>query len=133
VKIEIYKRGQGKYTRIITAVTIFGLALAGAVVLSAQLGAIGGLGAMKTYVQFGIPTLVVLAFGLFSFWIVNRPRTADFLIATEGEMKKVSWSSRKEVVGSTKVVIVTTFILAVIIFGVDLLFVVLFRWLGVMG
>jgi len=48
-------------------------------------------------------------------------------------MKKVSWSSRKEVVGSTKVVIVTTFILAVIIFGVDLLFVVLFRWLGVMG
>ena len=133
MKIEIYKRGQGKYTRIITSVAIFGLAIAGAMVLSAQLGAIGGLGAAKIYVQFGIPTLVVLAFGLFSFWIVNRPKTADFLIATEGEMKKVSWSSRKEVIGSTKVVIVTTFILAAIIFGVDLLFVVLFKWLKIMG
>lgn len=132
MKIEIYKRGQGRYTRIITAVAIFGLAVAGALVLSGQLGALD-LGAAKIYIQFGVPTLVVLAFGLFSFWIVNRPKTADFLIATEGEMKKVSWSSRKEVIGSTKVVIVTTFILAAIIFGVDLMFVVLFQWLGIMG
>ncbi|MBS3820407.1 MAG: preprotein translocase subunit SecE [Planctomycetes bacterium] len=66
-------------------------------------------------------------------WLVNRPRTADFLIATEGEMKKVSWSSRKEVIGSTKVVIVTTFILAAILFIVDLVFATLFRAMNVMG
>jgi len=45
-------------------------------------------------------------------------------------MKKVSWSSRKEVVGSTKVVIVTTFIMAGILFGVDILFQRLFGWVG---
>ncbi|MCK4602752.1 MAG: preprotein translocase subunit SecE [Phycisphaerae bacterium] len=67
------------------------------------------------------------------FWVVNRPRSADFLIATEGEMKKVSWSSKKEIVGSTKVVIVTTFMLAAILFSVDILFQVLFQWMGIMG
>jgi len=132
VKLEIYKRGQGKYTRIVTAVSIFGLSVIGAVALSGQLSAFE-LGGARTYVQFGIPTLLVMLMGLFSFWLVNRPRTADFLIATESEMKKVSWSSRKEIIGSTKVVIVTTLILAMIIFGVDLLFVVLFQWLRIMG
>jgi preprotein translocase SecE subunit len=44
-------------------------------------------------------------------------------------MKKVSWSSRKEVVGSTKVVIVATFVLAVLLYGVDLVFIRLFSWL----
>ena len=51
--------------------------------------------------------------------MVNGPRFADFLIATESEMKKVSWSSRAELVGSTVVVIVTVLILAAYIFGVD--------------
>jgi preprotein translocase subunit SecE len=66
------------------------------------------------------------------FWIVNRPKTADFLIATEGEMKKVSWSSRKEVIGSTKVVMITTFILAVLLLAVDLVFQLAFQAIGVM-
>jgi preprotein translocase SecE subunit len=48
-------------------------------------------------------------------------------------MKKVSWASRKEITGSTKVVIVTTLILTGLMFGVDLIFIRLFSWLGVMG
>jgi preprotein translocase subunit SecE len=67
------------------------------------------------------------------FWVVNYPSRADFMIATESEMKKVSWSSRKEVVGSTKVVIVTTFILAIILFGVDFLFTLIFHGMGILG
>lgn len=130
-KIEIYKKGQGKYTR---AVTFFGVMLVvviGAGVLSDKLS--GYTLTSAPMVRYGIPTLVVIGIGLLMFRLVNRPRTADFLIATESEMKKVSWSSRKEIVGSTKVVIVFTFILAAILFSTDVLFAALFKWLGIMG
>ena len=126
---EIYKRGQGKYTRITTFVAVMVIAIIGAAALSGKLGGY----TTNAYVRFGIPTALVALLGLFMFWMVNRPRSADFMISTEGEMKKVSWSSRKEVVGSTKVVIVTTFILAGILFGVDLVFLILFNWVGIMG
>jgi preprotein translocase subunit SecE len=66
-------------------------------------------------------------------WMVNRQRVADFLIATEGEMKKVSWSSRKEVIGSTKVVIVTTLIMAAVLFVVDIVFQLFFKSIGILG
>jgi len=54
------------------------------------------------------------------------------MIATEGEMKKVSWSTRHEVVGSTKVVIMFTLLLAVALFVVDLVFQRAFSWIGVL-
>jgi preprotein translocase subunit SecE len=125
---EIYKRGQGKYTRIITFVSVMVVAMVGAVVLSEKLRAYGG-----PALRFGVPTVLVAGLAAMMFWIINRPKSADFMIATECEMKKVSWSSRREIVGSTKVVIITTLILAGVLFGVDLLFTVLFRWLGVLG
>ena len=103
--------------------------MAGAAALSDKMGGYG----VAPYLRFGVPTMVVVALGLLMFWLMNRPKTADFLIATEGEMKKVSWSSKKEIVGSTKVVIITTFIMATLLFAVDLLFVVLFRWMKIMG
>ena len=123
---EIYKRGQGKYTRILTVVGAMLVIVIGAYVLSQRL--IVWFSELSTgfYLAFGIPTLIVLGAGAMMFWLVNRPSSADFLIATESEMKKVSWSSRKEVIGSTKVVIVTTFILAGVLYGVDILFVILF-------
>jgi len=130
-KIEIYKRGQGKYTRLITFVAAMAIGVVGAVVLSNKLG---GYDLTKwPPIRFGVPTAMVVVLAALMFWIVNRPRSADFLIATEGEMKKVSWSNRKEIVGSTKVVIVTTFLLAGILFFVDILFQVVFASLGVIG
>jgi preprotein translocase subunit SecE len=104
------------------------LSLGGAVVLSEKLGAYA-----PPIVQYGVPSLLVVALGVLLFWMVNRPSSADFLIATEGEMKKVSWSSRKEIVGSTKVVIVATFMLAVILAAVDAGFAVLSKLIGLMG
>lgn len=56
------------------------------------------------------------------FWIgaaygvwraVNYPKLIDFLGETEIEMTKVAWSSRREVVGSSMVVIATVIILGV--------------------
>jgi len=50
---------------------------------------------------------------------LNMAKAADFLIATESEMKKVSWSSKAELIGSTMVVIVTVVLLAVFIYVAD--------------
>ena len=40
------------------------------------------------------------------------------LIATDGEMKKVNWSTRKEIVGSTWVVVAATFLLTAVLIAV---------------
>ena len=51
------------------------------------------------------------------------------MIAAEGEMKKVSWSSRKEIAVSTVIVIVVVIVMAVILYVTDLSFRVFFNWL----
>jgi len=124
--MEIYKRGQGKYTRTITFAAG---ALIGALVaqyVGAELTEAG------VYVQYGVPVAIAVGVAALMFWLVNRPRSADFMIATEGEMKKVSWSSKREIIGGTKVVITTTLILAVLLWAVDLAFAFFFRRIGVL-
>ena len=121
---KIYKVTQGRHTRTLTFAGAMLIAISGAYVLSTKLYDV------PPYMQYGIPSLVVVLIGLLAFWMVNRPKSADFLIATEGEMKKVAWSGKKEVIGSTKVVIVTTLMIAMLLFGVDILFGALFRLIG---
>ena len=62
--------------------------------------------------------------GAATFWLawraVNMPGFADFLIATEAEMNKVSWSSRKRLVQDTVVVLVTTLLLTGFLLLTDL-------------
>ena len=128
---EIYKRGQGKNTRVVTFLAVMVLGVWGAYMLSQKLGAYQSTRAPLA--RYGAPTVLLLALAVLIFWIVNRPRSADFMIATESEMKKVSWSSRREIAGSTKVVILTTVILASLLFGVDLIFAFIFRSIGVTG
>ena len=135
---EIYKRSQGKYTRVLSFVGVMAIVVIGAYVLGESLKAwttrkVGSDYVANYYVAYGVPTVIVLAAAVLMFWFVNRPASADFLIATEGEMKKVSWSSRREISGSTKVVIVTTLIMAGVLFGVDFMLAELFKWLGIMG
>ena len=65
----------------------------------------------------------LLLFAL-AFWLayraVNMPTFAEFLIATEAEMNKVSWSSRKQLVQDTIVVLITTIFMALFLLAVDL-------------
>jgi preprotein translocase SecE subunit len=56
-----------------------------------------------------------------TWWGVNYARFVDFLQDTETEMTKVSWSSKREVVGSSIVVIATVVILGIWILLVDLI------------
>ena len=69
------------------------------------------------------------AFGPATGWS-TIPRFADFLIAVEAEMNKVSWPSRGELVRSSMVVIFVIFALAIILFGYDMLWTFLFRVVG---
>ncbi len=64
------------------------------------------------HVQLGVPVLLLAIGALGIFRLVNGQRFADFLIATEGEMEKLYWSSRGELIGSTVAVVVTVLILS---------------------
>lgn len=84
-------------------------------------------------IALGLPLAVGGGLGLLAYWLTySRRSTSDFLIATEGELRKVSWSSRREVWGSTKVVIVITLIFAVLTGLVDLIFFKAFQVMGVL-
>ncbi len=132
--MKIYKRNQGKYTRGVTAGVIMALGLWMCLSLKNLLVAdILSASANNTYIGFGASLGVFVLLGLLVFKVLNRTKSADFLIATENEMKKVSWSSTKEVVGSTKVVVVTTFLMAGMLFLVDILFFNIFKFIGIQG
>ena len=65
--------------------------------------------------------------GFALFVLFNKPKVVDFLIATEHEMKKVSWPTRKEIIGSTAVVICGTFAFSLLMFVIDFVFAWLFQ------
>jgi preprotein translocase SecE subunit len=120
---DVYKRGQGKYTRLCSA---FGAAL------------VVGLGCLQLYKKLHawdmglwtktmVPAGLFVALGLLIFWLVNKSTIADFMIAAESEMKKVSWSSRKEIAVSTFIVIVLVILLAIFLGATDLGFQMFFN------
>lgn len=125
---DIYKPTQGKHTRVVTFLAGMALTLIGGYWLSERLATVN-----NPLVQYFVPLGVVLVVAYLLFRLVNRQKMADFLIATEGEMKKVSWSSRKDIIGSTKVVIFATFALAIMLFVVDLLFNTFFEYIKVIS
>lgn len=76
--------------------------------------------------------LAVSAVGAwFSYRLVNYPRLADFLISVEGEMAKISWPTKTELIRSAIVVIVVMIILAVLLWLFDTIWFQLFTWLGI--
>ena len=68
--------------------------------------------------------VIVAALGGLAFWLLrsgNWDKGRTFLGEVNSEMKKVSYPSRDEVVGTTVVVIVTSVIFAIFLWGADLL------------
>ena len=76
---------------------------------------------------------VIVLLGIWlAFRIVNIPRTAEFLIAVEAEMVKVSWPNNKEVYVTTIVVVTVMMIFCVLLACYDLFWHYLFRGIGVL-
>jgi len=74
-------------------------------------------------VHLMVPFLLGLALLWIAWRIVNWPAFADFLIATEAEINKVSWTTRKRLVTDTIVVLVTVAFLTIFLFVVDILWI----------
>jgi len=128
---DIYKRGQGKYTRLCSA---FGVAIVvglGCWQLYGKLEAASwGLSNKATlWIATMVPTALFAILAILISWLVNKPSVADFMIAAEGEMKKVSWSSKQEITVSTFVVIVVVIIMSILLGTTDISFSAFFRWL----
>ena len=80
----------------------------------------------------GVPVAVGLVLGWFVFRLLEFPPFVEFLIATEAEMNKVSWTSRDDLKRATTVVLVTVVLMAVFLFGVDWLWSYLLQFIGVL-
>jgi len=122
----MYKRQQGRVTRQVTFAAV-SLALGLGVwrlaqVLPLWLGgdASGSFGDELGLVRFLVPGLLMAAGIWLAFRIVQTPAVADFLIAVETEMTKVSWPTRDEVIRSSIVIIFMIFVLAGILAVYDL-------------
>ncbi|MFO0782991.1 MAG: preprotein translocase subunit SecE [Phycisphaerales bacterium] len=129
----IYKSGQGYWTRMMSAAAFGLLAIMGSVWIWERWGAASGTSTNTKYITGGVALLFLgVMAALMFFYLGRNPRTVDFLIATEGEMKKVNWSTRREITGSTGVVIFTMLTIALFCFVCDQLFAFSFVWIGVL-
>ncbi len=120
---KIYKRGQGYYTRLYSALVSFVIISIGCYVLYDKLQA-----GDNIWVGSLVPAGICFFSGLLIFWLVNKPSIADFMISAEGEIKKVSWSSRREIFFSTIIVICVVALMAVMLWATDMAFQLLFRY-----
>lgn len=128
-----YKADQGYWTRMLSAIGAGVLVAAGAMWMWEQMEALRYEQQTIQLIQGAVAGAVMLIGAVAIYWLIYRnKRTSEFLIATEGEMKKVNWSSRREVMGSAWVVIGISVIIAVILFIVDLGFSTFFSWIGVL-
>jgi preprotein translocase subunit SecE len=128
MQTAVYKPTQGRIVRQLTALAIWSIVIMGCYRLYITLrGEIES----APWAESAIP-LTLGAMGCwFGFRVVNWPRFADFLIAVEAEMNKVTWPSKQELVRASIVVIATIIILAVTLFLFDVIWQWFFATIGV--
>jgi preprotein translocase subunit SecE len=143
----VYKSGQGYWTRLGTAMAA-GLIIALTIhffwqnlrswlvpaftPVAATAEQVAEATTSARNITLGVCIAIGLGMGGLAWWMMNKPTNADFLIATDSEMKKVNWASRKDLIGSTKVVIGFMFLVAIFLFFMDVLFGYFFYFLDVL-
>jgi len=132
--LTIYKKGQGYYVRLCSAIALGVIALMGGKWVWDMLPNTTLPGVEEAvYTQMVGSLLFVGVLSLLGLWLIGtRRRSVDFMIAVEGEMKKVNWSTRREVMGSTWVVILLTIFVAFFCFVWDLVFNTFFQTINVL-
>jgi preprotein translocase SecE subunit len=128
-----YKKSQGQRVRRGTILGIIALAVSGIYTMLAHRTldtgpqnwqmpipfASGHYWVILPDVRFTVPILLLAASLWIGYRIVNFPIFADFLIATEAELNKVSWSPWKRLKQDTIVVLVTVLLLTLFLALVD--------------
>ena len=110
--LHLYKPGQGYWTRMGTAAGIILLIAMLARFLFISLSTRTRLdwvfNAARNVDEQGFSKIKLIITAIFcavsaavAWYYLNKPRVVAFFIATESEMKKVNWTSRTEIIGST--------------------------------
>jgi len=133
MSVGIYKQGQGYWVRLMSSIGYGLLIMMGVDWLWDQLSIVRIGSIEPVFIQAGVSIIVIVTGGLIGYQLIGRkPKLVDFMIATEGEMRKVNWSTRREIVGSTILVILLTLYIAIFCQIADLGFSAFFRWFGVL-
>lgn len=114
-QLGLYKPKQGRHARQWTLIAIGVMLAAGAWSLKTWLEG----ETSSTGVTIGIPLAVLMVTGWAAFRLIQFPKFAEFLIAVEAEMGKVSWPSQSELLKASTVVIFVIFGLAALLFLYD--------------
>ncbi|MGO9469225.1 MAG: preprotein translocase subunit SecE [Isosphaeraceae bacterium] len=126
LRSDLYKPMQGWYSRVYTA---------------AGLGMIAAAGVWKIHdatVEYalawrlGLPIVFAVILSWVVFRIIEFAPFAEFLIATEAEMNKVSWTTKDDLFRATTVVLSTVIVMAVFLYFVDTLWTFVLRVIGVL-
>ena len=130
----IHKSGQGYWTRM---GTVLGAALVALLTsqflyIQARTWFLDASNHPRMSLVLAVVVIFLAVYSYFVYRLINKPRVVDFLIATDSEMKKVNWTTRRELIGSTKVVIVFMILIALILFGFDTFFGYFFWLIGVL-
>lgn len=122
----LYKPNQG---RVVRQVSFFTIALLG--LLSAweikRSSLLSGFGQGSWLFMIAISAVLIWL----AYRIVNYSVFADFLIAVEAEMNKVSWPTRKELWNASVVVMFVIFSMAAFLFLFDSVWTFVFELIGI--
>ncbi len=148
----VYKKGQGIYSRIVVGIALGVLGLYAAISLHNVLLDLPNV-AQNTripLVGLGLTWGLICSFALFAvlgfliyIFVAGmetgvRPldnsgkRVVEFLIETQGELQKVSWPTKYELVGSTAVVIISVVVIGIFVLGVDWFVSLIMGYIGVL-
>lgn len=148
----VYRKGQGLYSRIAVGAALGILALFASVSLYDVLIDLPNIAesAKIPLIDIGLTWGLICSFALFIFlgFLISvfvaglatgvKPldnggkKTVEFLIDTQGELQKVSWPTKYELVGSTAVVLVSVIVIGIFVLGVDWFVSIIMEYIGVL-
>ena len=132
LQFGFYKPSQGRVVRQLTGASVALISWLGAFEFSTS----PWLQGMGQQLKFeGLSFIVLGLLGMLGLWlafrVVNYAKFADFLIAVEAEMKKVSWPARGELWRASVVVMFVIFAMAVMLFAFDIIWNLFFKLIGI--
>jgi preprotein translocase subunit SecE len=127
LSVGVYKRSQGRITRQVTFAALAVATALGFFRLHQTLFYSDLVGMKLFGLCYWLPGILLLLSWWVSYRVVNLPNFADFLIAVEAEVNKVSWPTRSELFRASLVVLICIITLALILFAYDIIWQWIFR------